>query len=230
MPNTYFRFKQFTVHQDQTAMKVCTDACILGAYTAVGQARRVLDIGTGTGLLALMLAQRASEARIDAVELELDAYKQAVENVQASPFAHQIQVHQTAIQNFFPTQKYDLIVTNPPFYTQHLQAGKAKQDNAWHTNTLPTQDVLQAVVRLLDSAGKAWVLLPWYQMNLFTEEARNLGLYPQQILHIHTLPTKPIWRVITAFGFEYQATCLPETLCVTEQPFQDLMKEYYLNL
>ncbi len=229
MPNSYFSFKQFTIQQDQTAMKVCTDACIFGAYVQVGQARHILDIGTGTGLLALMLAQRAENATIDAVEIDVSAHKQALENVQASPFKDRICVHHLAIQDFLPAKQYDLIITNPPFYTHYLQSGKPLQDNAWHTNTLPTTALLQAITSLLLPTGKVWILLPAYEMNLFTQEAQNLGLYPQETLAIYTLPTKPIWREIKAFGFTENKAVL-ETICVGDNAFKDLMKTYYLNL
>jgi tRNA1Val (adenine37-N6)-methyltransferase len=178
MPNSYFRFKQFQVNQDQTAMKVCTDACVLGGYAPVGKASRILDIGTGTGLLALMLAQRSVAGKFDAVEMNEQACLQARENVQASPFADRIAVHHTPIQDFLPAEKYDLIVTNPPFYTAYLQSGKQAQDNALHTNTLPTGELLQAIARLLAYEGEAWVLLPPYQMDVLTQESRQFGLYP----------------------------------------------------
>lgn len=234
MANTYFRFKQFQVNQDQTAMKVCTDACVLGAYVQAGKARRVLDIGTGTGLLALMLAQRHTAGEFDAVEMNEQACLQARENVQASPFADQIQVHHTSIQAFLPTEKYDLIVTNPPFYTDYLQSGKQAQDNALHTNTLPTGELLEAVTRLLAYEGEAWVLLPPYQMDVLTQEARAWGLYPFHTLRVHSLPTKPVWRVVQGFSFVEQPITA-KTLFVSDSPqvysqdFTALLKEYYLN-
>jgi len=235
MPNSYFSFKQFTIHQNNTAMKVCTDACILGAYTQIAGAKRIIDIGTGTGLLALMLAQRAQEACIDAIEIDADAYEQAVQNVQASSFAPCLRVYHTSIQAYAPIEKYDLIIINPPFYNQYLQSGKAQQDNAWHTNTLPTSDLLEAVVRLLAPAGKVWILLPPYQMTLFIAEAQQNGLHVHQTLAIHTLPQKPVWRMIAALSFVPQML-ITERLIVSETPqvyadaFKALLNPYYLNL
>lgn len=238
MANTYFRFKQFTIEQDKTAMKVCTDACILGAYiplTVLDSMAKILDVGTGTGLLGLMLAQRTRSDKIEAVELDKNAYQQACQNVQASPFADRITVHHTAIQNFLPTQKYDLIISNPPFYTGYLQSGKANQDNAWHTNTLPTHEFLEAVARLLAEAGKFWVLLPPYQMEIFSQEAVKYGLLPFQALEIHTLPTKPVWRVIQGFAWE-AIEILSQKLIISASPqvytpdFKALLQDFYLHL
>ncbi len=233
MANTYFRFKQFEVQQNKTAMKVCTDACILGAYTPTTGAKSILDIGTGTGLLALMLAQRSEAGKIEGVEIEQNAYEQASENVQASPFEARIRLYHTAIQDFFPTEKYDLIVTNPPFYTDHLQSGKVLQDKARHTNDLPTRVLLESISRLLAEAGKVWVLLPPQEMRFFAQEARTFGLVPFQKLQIYTLPTKPVWRVIQGFGRQDDGL-EEQTLVVSDAPqlysldFEALMKEYYL--
>lgn len=234
MANTYFRFKQFTIEQSQTAMKVCTDACILGAYIPDLEVD-ILDIGTGTGLLALMLAQRISVGKVEAIEMEENAYKQACQNVQASPFANRVVVHHTAIQNFFSTQKYAMIVSNPPFYTDFLQSGKFNQDNAWHTNTLPTRELLEAVVRLLAEGGTFWVLLPPYQMEVFTKEASQFGLLPFHRLQIHTLPTKPVWRIIQGFGRQ-ASEITQQKLVISASPevyttdFKTLLQDFYLYL
>ena len=125
MSNTYFQFKQFTIHQDKCAMKVCTDACMLGAWTAgkLGGSgiNNILDIGCGTGLLSLMLSQKIN-ASIDAVEIDADAAKQAGENISASPWAANIRVIHTSLQEFMPKKKYDLIICNPPFYENDLRS------------------------------------------------------------------------------------------------------------
>ena len=233
MKNTFFQFKHFRINQDKAAMKVCTDACILGAYIPLEKQARLLDIGAGTGLLALMSAQRNPCLQIDAVEIEASAYQQAFENVQNSSFSKQIQVHLADIQTFETTAQYDCIVSNPPFYTDYLQSGKAKQDNAWHTNTLPTDALLEAIARLLTPAGKVWILLPPYQMELFTQAAKELNLYTVESLDIYTLPTKPLWRIIRAFSRQGN-TPIHKQLLVTEKPavytqaFIDLLKDYYL--
>jgi tRNA1Val (adenine37-N6)-methyltransferase len=231
-----FRFKQFTIQQDRTAMKVCTDACVLGAYANVDGAR-ILDIGTGTGLLTLMAAQRNTMARLDAVEIDESAYEQAIENVANSPFADRIQVIHTRIQAFAQTytgDKYDRILTNPPFYTNHLRSPDAAVNRALHTDELPFLDLIEAAARLLSAEGQWWVLLPPYEAEKLAKLAQTLGLNPFQRLHLRHKATKPVFRVITGFSFvDKEAT--DGTLDIYESDgrtytanFRALLRDFYL--
>ncbi|WP_332367696.1 tRNA1(Val) (adenine(37)-N6)-methyltransferase [Spirosoma telluris] len=182
-------------------MKVCTDACVLGAYADVGLGGRVLDIGTGTGLLALMAAQRNPTATIDAVEVDEAAFGQATENVLASPFAERVAVVHQRIQDFGDARIYNRILTNPPFYTNHLRSPDAAANRALHTGELPFAELIEAVVRLMKSDGQWWVLLPPYETGKLAELARAIGLNPFKRLLLKHNAQKPVFRVITGFSF-----------------------------
>lgn len=195
-----FRFKQFSIRQDRTAMKVCTDACVLGAYADVS-GERILDVGTGTGLLALMAAQRNPPAQIDAVEMDQAAFGQAVENVAGSPFADRVRVWHGRVQDFSPQNRYDRILTNPPFYTNHLRSPDAAVNRALHTDELPFGELVAVVQQLLKPDGQWWVLLPPYEMDQLTTLARTSGLFPFRQLHLRHNANKPVFRVVAGFAF-----------------------------
>lgn len=230
-----FQFKQFLVRQDQTAMKVTTDACILGAYTALENATKVLDIGTGTGLIAMMLAQR-SKAQFSAVELDDNAYQQAVENVQNSIFKEQIRVFHQSIQDFAENNKdlyFELIVSNPPFFQNHLKSEQEKRNKALHTDTLSFEDLLASVIKLLSADGRFVVLLPAYESTVLENLALQEGLYPHKKLLIRHRNGSKILRIITTFGLTEKETIQEELIIrnldesYTAQ-FSTLLKEYYL--
>lgn len=232
MANTYFTFKQFTIQQDQTAMKVTTDACILGAYTDVKETKNILDIGTGTGLLSLMLAQR-SDASINAIEINEDAYNQAVSNINDSIFKDKITVHNSLIQNFIIENNYDLIISNPPFFKNHLKAETVARNNSIHTDTLSFEDLLTSVLRLLSPNGTFVVLLPPYESVIFEEISKGKGLYAQKKLTIKHRKESKILRIITTFG-RIKKEIINEELIIKNPDesytpdFQNLLKDYYL--
>jgi tRNA1Val (adenine37-N6)-methyltransferase len=229
-----FAFKQFTIHQDRTAMKVCTDACVLGACADVGTGGRVLDIGTGTGLLALMAAQRNPTALIDAVEVDDAAFGQAIENVSASGFSERIRVIHGRIQDFDLSVCYDRILTNPPFYTHHLRSPDAATNRALHTDELSFADLVAAVVRQLTPNGQWWVLLPPYETRMLTNLAQETGLVPFRQLALQHNAQKLVFRVITGFSF-HPHPLLTDELTVYETDnktytpeFQALLRDFYL--
>jgi tRNA1Val (adenine37-N6)-methyltransferase len=236
LPNSYFQFKQFRVEQGRAAMKVCTDACVLGAYAEVDGAARILDVGTGTGLLALMVAQRNGEARIDAVEVDEGAYGQAVDNVLASPWADRIRVVRSRIQDHAPGCRYDLVVSNPPFYENYPKRPRAAQNVALHGEDLSLPELAVAVHRLLGPAGRFVVLLPPYQAGRLQELLTPLGLFPLDTLHLHDRPGVPPIRRITTYTFGTPGTCPETNLCIRDATgtytadFVQLLKPYYLYL
>ncbi len=241
VPSPFFRFKQFTVWHDRSALKVCTEACILGAYTDGFGAVRALDIGTGTGLLALMLAQRNPTLYIDGVEIEAQNYRQAVDNVTQSPFADRIAIHHCAIQDWSATNRpgtasvsaYDLIVSNPPFFDRHLRSPNQARNLALHTDTLSLNELMASVTRLLAKDGRFVVLLPPYETQHLIEIATAFEIRPVRQLHIFQRPDKPLFRIITTFE-RRNADSLTETLYIHDQDgqysegFRTLLKDYYL--
>lgn len=225
-------------------MKVCTDACVLGAWADVTGAR-LLDIGTGTGLLAFMAAQRNPAAQIDAVELDEAAASQAAENVAASPFHKRITVYQTAIQQFFshplppaPSVLYDCILTNPPFYTNSLRSPDKAVNRALHTDDLPFAELLAAVRRLLRPTGTWWVLLPPPESDRLIQLATQLPdtLQPFRQLQLRHHAQKPVFRYLTGFRFAGSSIDFaPEQLAIHEldgrtytPEFRALLQPYYL--
>lgn len=217
-------------------MKVCTDACVLGAYADVTTdgVTHILDIGTGTGLLALMAAQRNVTATIDAVEVDDSAFRQAAENVAASPFASRINVVHTRIQDFVRDVPYNRILTNPPFYTNHLRSPDAAVNRALHTDELPFDELVNAVVRLMKTNGQWWVLLPPYETEKLTELALDKGLFPFKKLYLRHHAQKPVFRIVTGFSLEHLPVT-EQTLTIYEQDgrtysaeFRALLRDYYL--
>lgn len=234
MPKNSFTFKQFTIYQDLCAMKVCTDACILGASTDVENVNRILDIGTGTGLLSLMLAQR-SDAQIDAVEIDEYAYQQAVMNVEASVFLSRVTVHHQRIQDFSVEDRYDLIISNPPFYQQSLKSADAKVNKALHTVELSFDDLIDSSIRLLSPNGKFVVLLPPFEMEKLIQIAQKKGLYLSKKMFIRHDESKPVFRVIATFHRSQIHDLHEKTLIIHEKDgrtysdeFRVLLQDYYL--
>lgn len=179
-------------------MKVCTDSCILGAYADLETGERLLDIGTGTGLLALMAAQRNPTAQIDAVEVDDSAFQQATENAAESPFADRIRVIHSRIQPF-SAERYDRIVANPPFYTNHLRSPDSAISRAHHNDELPLAELIASAERLLKPNGQFWVLLPPFEMEKLVSLAAAAGLHPFHQLAVRHHEQKPVFRSITGF-------------------------------
>jgi tRNA1Val (adenine37-N6)-methyltransferase len=239
MANSYFSFKQFTIHQERSAMKVCTDACILGAWTATkiennNEVKNILDIGTGTGLLSLMLAQK-SNARIDAVELNEDAASQAIENIGQSPWSERIQVFNSKIQQFDTANKYDLIISNPPFFEDDLRSDDHKKNDAKHDTALTLQELLNAIKKNLSETGFASILIPYNRTVYFKNIAEIEGLFINEILKIKQSPTHSFFRsviILAGIKKEYKE----EILIINDEQrqypeaFKALLKDYYLNL
>jgi tRNA1Val (adenine37-N6)-methyltransferase len=230
MSNTYFRFKQFTVHQEQTAMKVCTDACLFGAWVAYEirdeKIERALDIGAGSGLLSLMVAQ-VTEAQIDAVEIDDHAYLQAVENFSASPWSGRLKVNRCAIQLFEPGVKYDLVISNPPFYEQSLRSPDSKKNLAMHSTHLDASELFDSVKRLMAHGGRMALLIPYSRVEAIEGIIKANALYVQKKMLVKQtgkhLPFRCMYMLTDVFtGFEERK------ITVRDEEFNDLLKSYYL--
>ncbi len=195
-----FQFRQFRVADDRCAMKVGTDGVLLGAWADAGNANRILDIGTGSGLIALMLAQRSeTTATIDAVEIGAEDTQQAKENITNSPWSEKITVHHSSIQDFSSPLKYDLIVSNPPYFKNSLHSPSDKRTAARHTPTLSYEDLLTSATRLLAEQGKFAVVLPVKEGNAFITLAQFQGLYCSRQAAFFTKQDKPQERWLLEF-------------------------------
>jgi len=245
MANSYFQFKQFTIHQDKSAMKVTTDSCLFGAWCRlklrVGSQesgdRKVLDIGTGTGLLALMLSQ-ATESAIDAVEIDKDAFQQATENIAASPWAARIKaIHGDVRELLFQTQ-YDIIISNPPFYEKELKGDDARKNIAHHNDGLLLPELLDIIKKNLKPGGAFYLLLP-YKRN---EEVKKLltenDLAIHQLVFVKQSVNHYYFRIM--LEGKLKATKQVETkideISIKDNAgqytpaFISLLKDYYLHL
>ncbi len=194
-----FQFKQFTVNQERCAMKVGIDGVLLGAWSTVEGRSRALDIGTGTGLIALMVAQRNRSLQVDAIDIDEAAAGQAQENVAASPFTKQIMVHSSAIQEFATQsseQRYDLIVSNPPFFTGGVLSSNQNRASVRHTVKLSHQDLLRSVQYLLTSDGSFCLILPLLEGLRFKELAASYQLQTVRQMAIHPRPGRPANRLL----------------------------------
>lgn len=198
-----FTFKEFFVAHDRCAMKVGTDGVMLGAWSPVAKARHVLDIGTGSGLLALMLAQRTSpETTLDAVELDEQAAAQAQENVQASPWAERIHVHHADIRQWSSetTIRYDLIVSNPPYFDEGVKCATPERDRARYTTTLDHLALLEIAATLITEEGFFCVVLPIEAGEAFTQKAQRLGWHLRLRTDVTETESRLPHRVLLAFS------------------------------
>ncbi len=163
-----FRFKQFAIEQDRTPMKVGTDGVLLGAWVSVtGEERNILDIGTGTGVIALMMAQRNAEALVDGVEIDEASARQAGENIERSPWGERVEIHHTSLQSYKADRKYDLILSNPPYFVDSLLSPDAGRSVARHTTELSFEELVEGVSRLLGGDGRFALILPTVESQRF---------------------------------------------------------------
>ncbi len=196
MPKPEFRFKQFTIRQDRCALKVGTDGVLFGAWVDYGGARRILDIGTGTGLLALIAAQRNATAHIDAVEIDDASAGQASENVNASPWVDRVRVHRMDVRRMSTGEPYDLIICNPPYYAGYSTSPDERIGLAKHSGELLFPDLLDAVDRLLSAEGRFAAIIPMNREVEFLREAERVGLLPTRKCSVSYVAHRPPKRVL----------------------------------
>jgi tRNA1Val (adenine37-N6)-methyltransferase len=240
LANSYFQFKQFTIQQGNCAMKVCTDACLFGAWVAetIHQQKKtvqnILDIGSGTGLLSLMIAQK-SNAVIDGVEIDKDAWLQSVENIQQSPFKNRVTITNTDVLSFQSSIKYDWIITNPPFFEHDLKSGNAQKNAAKHDTTLQLNQLVQIVAGFLKVDGFMAVLLPYHRMDDCIKAAEKLQLFVIHQILVKQTPKHQYFRCMLIFSCtKTTATAGELTIKNAENnytaEFTRLLKDYYLQL
>ena len=196
MPKPEFRFKRFTVRQDRCALKVSTDGLLFGAWVDHLGAKRILDIGTGTGLLALIAAQRNEEAWIDAVEIDDDSAAQAAENVAASPWPDRIRVHRMDVRRMKTADRYDLILCNPPYYAGYSTSPDARIAVAKHSDELLFPDLLRAVEELLEQEGRFAAIIPIERELEFLKLAQGHGLHPAKRCVVSYVAHRPPKRLL----------------------------------
>ena len=234
MSNPYFQFKKFTIHHDRCAMKVGTDGVLLGAWADVSAAENILDVGTGTGLIALMLAQRCPAA-ITAVDIDADAVSQATDNVHHSPWKEQVSVLLQDICTFQPKCLFDAIVSNPPYFINSLKCPDNQRNTARHTDTLDAAGLFQSVTSLLQPQGHFSLVIPAAQVTELKRMGEEYGLYLTRHTAVITRPGLPPKRALLEFR-KAQKACLYNELVIEldrhvySEDYIALTRDFYLKM
>lgn len=232
-----FQFKQFNIEQDRCAMKVGTDGVLVGAWCDTTGVKSVLDIGCGTGLIALMVAQRCAEGtKVTGIEIDKDAAEQAQENVRNSRWSKDITIANIKMQDFCPTEKFDLIVSNPPYFTNALKAPDAKRSAARHNDSLSVEDIVHFAKKHLSEEGRLAVVLPCEEAKRLLFESLACGLYTKHTTWVKTTVKKAPKRVLVEVGRQKTECPLEDTLVLSNgnnnektEAFIDLVKDFYLH-
>ena len=233
-----FQFKQFSVAQDRCAMKVGTDAVLLGAWSALDHMpNTILDIGSGTGILALIMAQRSTAELIDALEIDADAYEQCVYNFETSDWGDRLFCYHASLDEFVGEieDTYDLIISNPPFYTDHFKSRNEARNKARFEDALPFEELLTSVSKLLSVTGQLNVIIPFSEEINFISLAKNVDLYPIRILRVRGQEESPVKRSLISFTFQENKIKVSElTIEITRHHYTNdyinLTKDFYLKL
>jgi tRNA1Val (adenine37-N6)-methyltransferase len=234
--NTFFQFKKFIVHQEHTSMKVCTDACLFGAWAAHDQellnAKSILDIGTGTGLLSLLLAQANPNATFTAVEIEQEAATEAASNFTLSPWHEQLNLVHDTIQNFGNNTitRYNVIITNPPFYEGDLKSPDENKNTAAHSTALPWKVLIENATKLLSEGGSFYILVPTLRAYTMQKLCDTNGLQLEEEVLVHnTAKTLPI-RAMQKFTKKNDAQIDAEKTNVVPQVKREKIYSFYIYL
>ncbi|TXE09660.1 methyltransferase [Seonamhaeicola algicola] len=233
-----FTFKQFTVNQNNCAMKIGTDGVLLGAWASIKkQPFAILDVGSGTGIIALMLAQRSNAEVIDAIEIDADAYEQCVDNFEQSPWGDRLFCYHASLEEFANEidDEYDLIISNPPFYSEDFKTENTSRDTARFQDAMPFQHLLECSVKLLAKNGSFCVVIPFKEEEKFIALAQHFSLYPNHILHVKGNPTTEVKRSLIEFSFIENNVLTNELIIETERhqytpEYIELTKEFYLKM
>lgn len=232
-----FTFKQFHINHSRCAMKVGTDGTLIGAWAALPDScHHILDIGTGSGLIAIMAAQRHAKATITAIDIDKDCITQSIENVEACPWSNRIEVFHSSLQEFHPNHKFDSIISNPPYFVDSLLSPDDKRTTARHTATLSFEELVDGVMRLLAAEGTFSLILPPTECERFLSAARG-RLFVTRRCEVWSTPTSGVKRIMT----ELKATP-PEEIPATEkiiieeygvmgygEKYKALTKDFYLK-
>ena len=234
-----FQFKQFSVEQDRTAMKIGTDGVLLGAWTPIeNNPFSILDIGAGTGIIALMLAQRTSAEQIDALEIDEEAYEQATDNFENSPWNDRMFCFHAGLDEFVeePEDEYDLIVSNPPFYSEDYKSDNEQRDLARFQDAMPFEDLIEAADLLLSENGIFSVIIPFKEEEKILAIANEYELYPLKITRVKGTPTTEIKRSLLAFSrneisdFPIDELIIETARHIYTPEYIALTKDFYLKM
>jgi tRNA1Val (adenine37-N6)-methyltransferase len=234
-----FQFKQFSVEQDRCAMKIGTDGVLLGAWAPITTTTfSILDIGTGTGVIALMLAQRSNAEQIDAVEIDEEAYEQAVDNFENSPWNDRLFCFHASLDELIeePEDEYDLIVSNPPFYTEDYKTENEQRDLARFQDAMPFEDLIEAADLFLSENGIFAVIIPFKEEENFLAIAKEYELYPLKITRVKGTPTSEIKRSLLAFSrienvnFPIDELIIETARHIYTPEYIELTKDFYLKM
>ncbi len=242
-----FQFKQFTVNQNQCAMKIGTDSVLLGAWASLkNNPYSVLDIGAGTGVISLMLAQRSNAELIDSIEIDDEAYEQCVDNFESSPWGNRLFCYHASLEEFTDEieDEYDLIISNPPFYSPSLASpslpkGEKFMSNARKiarfTDAMPFKHLIESVSILLSENGIFTVIIPFKEESKFIDLASKAHLSPNSILHVKGNPTSEIKRSLIEFSFRESDTKIEELIIEIKrhqytEDYINLTKDFYLKM
>ncbi|MFC0603129.1 tRNA1(Val) (adenine(37)-N6)-methyltransferase [Winogradskyella pulchriflava] len=236
--NKPFQFKQFTVNQDRCAMKIGTDGVLLGAWTSLkNNPFSVLDIGAGTGVLSLMIAQRSHAENIEALEIDTDAYEQCSENFENSPWADRLFCYHASLLEFVEEieDAYDLIICNPPFYSEDYKTDNTSRDLARFNDSMPFEHLVYAVANLLSDTGIFSAVIPFKEEEKFIELASKVGLFINRTLHVKGNPDSEIKRSFLEFSFNKTKIEISELIIETErhqytEDYISLTKDFYLKM
>ncbi len=232
-----FHFKNFSIDDSKSAMKVGTDSVLLGAWSPSGSESRILDIGTGSGILALMMAQRNHKIEIDAIEIDPHASALAQQNAYLSPWSGQIHIFGTSLQAFSEDKEdiYSLIICNPPFFTDSLKAPDKIRSQARHNDTLPVKDLLEIASKLLKKNGEAAFIIPADAFEDWTTKALKVSLYPLIVTRVKSSINHSPHRVMVVFSRKENPAIIENELCiyrsknVYSDEYRELTKDFYLN-
>ena len=234
-----FQFKQFKIKQDKCAMKIGTDGVLLGAWASLeNQPFSILDIGAGTGVIALMLAQRSFAELIDALEIEENAYEQCVDNFENSDWGDRLFCYHAALDEFaeeMEGETYDLIISNPPFYDENFTSTEENRNLARFTEALPFEDLVKYSAQLLAEKGKFCTIIPHKNEEEFIQLASKEKLFPQKITRVRGHKNSPIKRSLLQFGFEQTTLETSELIIEIErhiytEDYKNLVKDFYLKM
>lgn len=230
-----FKFKQFEVAQDKSAMKIGTDGVLIGAWSDLENSRNILDIGCGTGLICLMAAQRNPSSLITGIELELNAFKQASENCNKSKWSNRISIIHSSLQSFNLDSKFDLIISNPPFFSSSTKSEDSNRNLARNTHSLPFKCLVEKSKALLNKNGKFVVIIPFDCKTKFCDLANNNNLFLNKICFIKGNISSPIKRIMMEFSFTKSYLTKQELTIEVDRhqytkEYISVCKDFYLNM